>query len=866
MSVLQEILTWSTSLPLWQSDAIRRLFVNADLSDEDMDDLFALLKSEHGIPDPKGRAPVQLDAADIPVAAAPGIKVTLRALKDLRNVNRIADKQRLPFCPTGMTVIYGDNGSGKSGYSRVLKRACRARDQREPIHPDVFLAPNDTGKAEATFEVEVNGTPAEVKWVNGTATDPVLSSLAVFDARCARSYLDEEGDFAYVPYGLDILEGLAGACRKLKGRIEEERGQNLVDKTPFEDLKGATAVGELLAALSPNTPPTQVEALAAVTQADLARREQLVMSLMETKPEEKATQLRLRASRISKIVEAATQKLTVVDDRAVTELRGLVDAYRVAREAAELAAQALKGDASLLPGTGGEAWKELFEAARKFCVEAYPALPFPEFGPDDQCPLCQQPLGEASERLKRFEEFITQETEETAKTRRRLLAVRQEAFIGPSVSLGLDDETLEELKSLDNDLAEATKAFGAALATRYAAIRVAMDSGGWDQLVALPSSPSAQLTSLAEKLNKEAATLSGLADPIARAALQAELGELEARFRLAKVKGSVLTAIERLNRQARLAECAAAVKTNAISLKTADLTEKVVCKTLEGALNCEFKALGVGGLQVCLKSHADKGKAYHKLTLNLPQAKTPAEILSEGEQRAIAIGSFLAEVGIGGSLGGIVFDDPVSSLDHKHRERVARRLAQEAAKRQVMVFTHDLYFLSLLVEEAQRAKVPIETRSVAPRAQGYGVVDPDLPFEGMNTRARVGYLRNKQAEIKKVFQSGDQLIYRKLTAEAYRELRLAWERAVEEVLLNSVVLRFRKGIETKRLARVAVEDPDYATVEHWMSRCSNFAHDQALLGGVEVPSPDELLADIDALDKWRTEILGRAEETRKRRE
>jgi hypothetical protein len=41
---------------------------------------------------------------------------------------------------------------------------------------------------------------------------------------------------------------------------------------------------------------------------------------------------------------------------------------------------------------------------------------------------------------------------------------------------------------------------------------------------------------------------------------------------------------------------------------------------------------------------------------------------------------------------GIVFDDPVSSLDHMRREQIARRLAREAKVRQVNVFTHDLAF------------------------------------------------------------------------------------------------------------------------------------------------------------------------------
>ena len=490
---------------------------------------------------------------------------------------------------------------------------------------------------------------------------------------------------------------------------------------------------------------------------------------------------------------------------------------------------------------------------------------FPEFGPDAQCPLCQQPLAEGAGRLRRFENFVQQEAEVTAQTRKKALGDEQKVFAEQSVLLGIDDELFSEIEALEKALASETRAFETALTNRHAAIKTAISSRGWDQIAALPPSPAARLQALADKLHQEAETLEKLTDERARTVMQAQFDELAARIRLAKVKAAVFTAVERLDHQTRLSECLSALKTNAISLKASDLTEKVVSKELEAALNLEFKALGVGNLQVCLKSRADKGKAFHKLKLDLPQARTPGDILSEGEQRAIAIGSFLAEVNIGGGSGGIVFDDPVSSLDHKRRERVARRLAEEAAKRQVIIFTHDLYFLNLLVEEAGNAGVPIETQSVTRRPEGFGVADPDLPFEGMNTKARVGYLRSRQQAIEKVYRSGDELEHRKLTADAYRQLRIAWERATEEILLRQVVLRFRKGVETQRLIGVVVENDDYATIDRWMSKCSNYAHDQALLGGVEVPDPDELLADINALDEWRKQTDKRAEEVTKER-
>lgn len=865
MPILKEILNWSKNLPDWQSDAMARLFLKESLSADDLDDLFALLKAAHGIPDPKGRKANRLSADQIPALASPDIRFKLVALKNLRNVNKIAENQRLPFSLDGLTVIYGDNGAGKSGYSRVLKRACRARDQNEPIHPNAFLPPDSAAKAEATFEIEVNEKSEEVLWRDGQTPPVILSTMAVFDMRCARSYLDDEGDFSYVPYGLDILEGLAGACKKLKGMIETEVTQSAVDLTTFGHLTGETDVGKMIVSLCHKTKPEKVETLAGLTPEALANHGILEKSLKEVNPKEKAEQLKMQASRTARVVQNAVQKLSIVNDVVLAKLCKLVEDYQTAKIVAEVVAKKFKEDANLLPGSGGAAWKELFEAARCFAVEAYPDRIFPDLGPDAPCPLCQQPLSEGAERLRRFEEFIQQRAEKTAQERKKALDDECATFGNRDLSLGMDEELKTEIQGFDKVLASDTAAFEKTLIARYEAIKIAVKTQAWDKVEALPTNPAAQLQALADRLVRESETLAKLADEKGRAVLQKEFDELDARIRLAKVKTSVLTAIERLDRRDKLTKCLAAVKTNAISLKASELTASVVSKELEDALNREFKSLTVRNLQVCLKSRADSGKAFHKLKLDLPQAKTPGDILSEGEQRAIAIGAFLAEVNVGGSSGGIILDDPVSSLDHKRRERVAMRLAMECAKRQVIILTHDIYFLNLLILEAQKIGIPVTTLSVRRRPEGFGVADPDLPFEGMYTKARVGYLRNKQPQIKKLYADGDELEHRKQTADAYRQLRIAWERAVEEVLLDGVVLRFRKGVETQRLARVVVEDDDYKTVNYWMTKCSSYSHDQALLGGVEIPDPDELLEDINTLDEWRKRIEKRGEQMRKKR-
>ena len=112
MSILQEILVWTQGLPAWQSDAVARLLAKQTLTADDQDDLFALLKLAHGIPDPKGRKPKPLTADQIPAPVKVTTHIELLAMKNMRHVNAIAENQHLAFSATGITVFFGDNGSG----------------------------------------------------------------------------------------------------------------------------------------------------------------------------------------------------------------------------------------------------------------------------------------------------------------------------------------------------------------------------------------------------------------------------------------------------------------------------------------------------------------------------------------------------------------------------------------------------------------------------------------------------------------------------------------------------------------------------------------------------------------------------------
>jgi hypothetical protein len=114
---------------------------------------------------------------------------------------------------------------------------------------------------------------------------------------------------------------------------------------------------------------------------------------------------------------------------------------------------------------------------------------------------------------------------------------------------------------------------------------------------------------------------------------------------------------------------------------------KEECDQLDCALPIEIQTIG------------QKGKTVR--SLQMIGGHKPDTILSEGEQRAVALADFLTEVTLNPANGGIVLDDPVTSQDHQRKERIAKRLVAEAANRQVVVFTHDLPFLNKLIGVAE---------------------------------------------------------------------------------------------------------------------------------------------------------------------
>lgn len=279
----------------------------------------------------------------------------------------------------------------------------------------------------------------------------------------------------------------------------------------------------------------------------------------------------------------------------------------------------------------------------------------------------------------------------------------------------------------------------------------------------------------------------------------------------------------------------------------------------------ERKCLDITHLKVNLARKSDQTKAAFQTNTGTALTKLSSDILSEGEQRALALAAFLTEVAVTEGSGPIVIDDPVSSLDRERGLKVAARIAGEAKTRQVIVFTHDLIFFNDLCREADDQDVPIDTVALFSDATNAGKIDPaGVSWKGLSVSKRLGRIRDEFARVKKL-QTGSPAAYEMAIKGLYGRLRDAYERLVEEHIFCDVLRRGIDRIETQRLRMVHLSDPLAVRFHEGMTKANTHSHDNPQADTVPVPDPTEFEADLAFITSLISDLQREAAATETRR-
>jgi energy-coupling factor transporter ATP-binding protein EcfA2 len=851
------ILEWSHGRPAWQQDALRRIVAQGRLETGDIGELVELCKQGRG---KAGSAlkPQPLAKPHLPATPGAGAAVSLLSLADAEGVNDLAPGQKLTFEKTGLTIVYGDNGAGKSGYARILKRACRARHAGK-IEPNVYAQGSPTAPS-ARIAYSIGGTdqPAEM-WQDAAGPHPVLSAVSVFDSECASVHLDEKNEVAFRPFGLDVPDELARVCQLVKDALTAE--QKLLEKArnPLftrPAWKDMTAVGKLMAALRYDTDLAKIKALATLTDEEAARMRRLKEGLAKD-PAKAAAEQTLKADSIKRLLEAVTLVATQAGDTALVGVHAAAQNARVKRETAWIAAAtAFSGEA--LPGVGGEVWRALWEAARRYSADvAYPGRPFPPPADDDDvfCVLCQQELpAEARGRMLGFEAFIQEDTERQAQEAEQSAATAVRTLAARSFSTRALKANLQQVAIDSVELARQARRFvAAARLRRYALVR-SLESGQAPVLPETPPSPAEPLWALESKVRAYAQELRKSAAADERKKLEAELAELTDRALLSDMLPTVAEELDRLRGIHFLEACIGDTATNAITKFGNDLADVVITPKLRDRFQEEIVRLAAEKVRVeIVRSGGKAGSPQYQVRLFAkPNAKV-RDILSEGERSCVALAAFLTEVATATHRSAFVFDDPISSLDHRWRGQVAKRLVAEAEHRQVIVFTHDLIFVNDLYDLGKDAGRPMALFTLARSGEGAGVVTEGLPWSAQSVEDRIDKMEKAARAAKKLYDKNEEEAYRKEAISIYGALRASWERGLEDIAVFRVVQRHRDYInqkDMKKLTALTVADCD--AFHAGFKKCCDIidSHDPSRGRNAEPPPPAEILQDIQTLKTW----------------
>ncbi len=856
-SVLEIIFEWSQRRPTWQQDALRRIMSKSSLDAADVAELVSLCKRDNGA---KGveLLPIPLTQSDLPANPGAGDAVTLLSLSDVVGANQLAPGQKITFEPSGLTIVYGDNGTGKSGYARILKKACRARFPGE-IMPNALDSQSATQQARALMEYAIGGSVSpSLPWIDdGRGPHELLSAISVFDRESGTVHLRGKNEVAYRPFGLDIPDELAGVCQEIKTALSAEQSalQKLRDPVFLKPTwKSATAAGCILSNLKGNTVLDELNALAVVKDEERERHRQLNADLVKD-PMKASAEQKLLAESLKRLATALRQ---VGDENADSPLRLLKDLAvdaRSKRAAAQLAVDGAFGGAAVA-GVGGGTWRALWEAARRYSEQAaYVGQPFPPTAEDLLCVLCHQPLtAGARSRLAGFENFIRGDTEQQATRAEAAYDAALKRFQGKPVRTFLYRDARRQAALRDHALGKAILRFfaSARLRRRICEISLAVDDPL--ELPALAPNPEAGVLNLEEMIRRYALELNQAADVEGRKRLETERDELSDRIALEFLAPKAKAEVERLQTLFLIEACLGQTNTTAITKLGNDIADKVITPKIRDQFHNEIAGLAAEKVRVeIVRSGGRYGSPQYEVRLSVnPSAKVHL-ILSEGEQTCVALAAFMTELATAAHKSALIFDDPVSSLDHRWRRKVAERLVAETSTRQIIVFTHDLVFVNDLKDMCEDGNVPLKVMTVSRTLAGAGVVSAGLPWEGKGVKDRVDKLEKDVREAQKFYENNDEESYKERIFQIYSRLRSTWERAIEDTAFSGVVVRHRDYVNTKNLRKtIVLTAADCDSFEAGFKKCCDQtdAHDHSRGRNAAPPPPNEVMQDVQTVRAW----------------
>lgn len=860
MAVYSEIIAWSNNKAPFIRDAVRRILHSTSLTSQDIKEVKELLMKEHGFngitlnPSPAAEA-------DIPTASTPNNHIRLTQVSSPHNISALYELTALKFSPDGLSIVYGNNGSGKSSFSKILKKLCWSRDNGVILKKNVY-----SGSLEAQ-SVSIKYTKGNIEtdfvWREGQPTDKNLNSVYIFDTRCANIYLNQDNPAEYKPAGIEVLERLLQLYSELSHLIGEDVSSLTKEKIELPDKYRNTGVWEWyqnLETLEKNV----IEAKLSFTNEQVNHKLSLEKSLKDANPAETNKNLRHKLNRYNFLLTKIMEWDKLFNNENLQYIATLIQDLLTKETANKIARESY--EEGLIFSIESQAWRTLWEAAKKYAITIHTDHPIGSKNDGEFCILCQQPLSDdAKDRMQKFESYI-QDTTSTA-----LNLAKGELEQGRKKYEDIPDELIA--KELRSELIEDNPIFNTVILEYTKQLINAKNNvlncidnkkGNVSAYVMTPTI-SVLIEEEIDKINKRIKTNEEVLEN--RSKIEKEYLELDALNYLVQKRNPILKYYDEYTLKKKYGECLSALNTRSISTKMGELLET---NAIEAQQTLFLHYLNMMNPQIAAKMVLKKtrtafGVTYQKCSFN-SISENITEVFSEGEQKIVAIANFLAESNVDNSKNTIVFDDPINSLDMDYREAVAKIIVQLSLDQQIIVFTHDLYFLRVL-KDAYKKEHSHECYVTCLNSveNQCGIVSDEIPYLAKNVQERIdtimiGLNEVKRLDITQIDKKAG------IINDLKDKMRQLLERTVEDILVNNAISRFSKNISFKRsdlanMILVSKADIDYLLGLY--SKYSEVIHDGSPETVSKTLTEGEIHNDITGYKTWKDNFVQNAKNWKK---
>lgn len=894
------LVEWAKKQHKWQQHALHSIakYGSVELIPEDVKERIKTILIEEAKGERSSFTPIS--EFDISDTNGRFPKTYLKSLGPVSNIDKLTSEQE-PFefvSPIGMTVIFGNNGSGKSGYARILKNLCRSHGANESLRGDatsskqkdweVNLKYAEMGEKENIKSI-IWTKSGESKAKNSIEYKP-LERIVFFDSKVANIYVDDSRDLYYYPSELRMYAELADLANELKKEFDKKI-ENLMARIPDlprtnEGTISHVFISKLKKQEISELTETQLNLICTFSKEEEQELNNLRYKKSQT-PEQKKAAIQEAKKILTPLNESVKISANALSSLFLRELLADYTSYQNAKLAAGQGVAELAKNMPISNGIGSDAWFEMFRAARIFAGEIYPGAIPPPIATGDRCVTCHQKLDkEAKNRLEKFDAFMDKRLQKTADETRETYEKKRDVVLSIR-NLDLNSDVIAQQLKQYADIDKVAKKQIASIISdveiitaRFRLVKKIIEDARFDNLQTLinkefrlESDISYLITAVEDEESRLDSLIAKHEDGLSIDE-QNKLFDLEDKEKCFNQKNSIEKHFNLAKKINMLNKCKLLLATNKITSQSSRRVNKIFSNDLEQNYLREIEEIKLDHLNISVGSRGVKGELKVKINIEgLQKMVRKSQILSEGEQRAVALAGFLTEVNETDAGHAIVFDDPVSSLDWNRRGFIAKRLAEEAKKRQVIIFTHDFSFALQLKKHCEDnngasrkeyfKQLWIGTKvDETGTALKFGVTGETVAsWEYKNVKARLCEIEKKINELEKTKRISDgrgTSEFDQRASDIAKKLRQTWERAVEEIAFYRTIERFSPEVKTRQLKCVQFDcSKDYPDLHKGMSIASELAHDNPKHSGCASPTLKQLKENKKLLDNWVQKLKDR---------